>query len=207
MLRYAITDRRLFLAEGGGYAGLVGRCGELAADGVDFILVREKDLPAGELVALCREVVRATKAGGVRVLVAGRVDVAIAAGLAGVHLGAARGELRPEQVRFCFARAGAAVPFVSVSCHTVSEVRELEARGLGGRASAVLFAPVFGKTIGGEEVSAGVGLEGLRQACEAAGGEVPVYALGGVTAGNAGECVGAGAAGVAGIRMFFGGRE
>jgi thiamine-phosphate pyrophosphorylase len=67
----------------------------------------------------------------------------------------------------------------------------------------VLFGPVFGKTLDGVEVVAGVGLEGLREACGVAG-EMPVLALGDVTAGNAVSCVDAGASGVAGIRMFFG---
>jgi thiamine-phosphate pyrophosphorylase len=48
-----------------------------------------------------------------------------------------------------------------------------------------------------------VGLEKLREACAVAG-EMPVFALGGVDEGSAGECVDAGASGVAGIRMFFG---
>jgi thiamine-phosphate pyrophosphorylase len=47
------------------------------------------------------------------------------------------------------------------------------------------------------------GLEGLRQACAAAQG-IPVFALGGVTAANAAECVAAGATGVAAIQLFAG---
>jgi len=173
---------------------LVARCGELAPRGVEFILVREKQLEAGELVALCREVKAAVRSPGTRVLVAQRVDVAIAAGLDGVHLSARAGELRPDQVRRLMPEA-----FVSVSCHTLREVE----RAREGGASAALFGPVFGKTVDGVQVVSGLGLEWLREACATAG-KMPVFALGGVTEANAGECVAAGAGGVAGIRMFFG---
>ena len=88
--------------------------------------------------------------------------------------------------------------FVSVSCHSLAEVR----RARQDEASAVLFAPVFGKWADCAEVVRGVGLSALGEACEVAE-EMPVYALGGVTKVNAEECVRAGAAGVAGIRMFF----
>jgi thiamine-phosphate pyrophosphorylase len=141
------------------------------------------------LARLCREILAI--AGGMRVIVAGRVDVAIAVGAAGVHLSAREGELTPEQVRALMPAA-----FVSVSCHRVEEVR----RAREGGASAVLFGPVFGKAVDGVEVVPGVGLEKLREACAVG---VPVLALGGVTEANAGVCVEVGAWGVAGIRMFF----
>jgi thiamine-phosphate pyrophosphorylase len=64
-----------------------------------------------------------------------------------------------------------------------------------------LFGPVFEKRVEGIVVVAGVGLERLREACAAAGG-IPVLALGGVTWESAERCVAAGAAGVAGIRLF-----
>jgi thiamine-phosphate pyrophosphorylase len=50
-------------------------------------------------------------------------------------------------------------------------------------------------------VIAGAGLDALRKACEIAG-DTPVLALGGVTGETARLCVEAGAAGVAGIRLF-----
>ena len=161
---------------------------------MDFILIREKHLAAGVLAALAREVIAAVRGAGTRVLVARRVDVAVAVGADGVHLAGPAGELTPGQVRQVMPGA-----FVSVSSHAVTEVE----RAREGGANAVLFGPVFGKTVDGVEVVGGVGLERLREACAAAG-EMPVFALGGMDAGNATSCVEAGASGVAGIRMFFG---
>jgi thiamine-phosphate pyrophosphorylase len=128
-----------------------------------------------------------------RILVAGRPDVAMAVYADGVHLSAAPGELTPGQVRRLMPEA-----FVTVSCHGLAEVE----RARDGAASAILFGPVFGKTVAGVEVAAGIGLKALRQACAAAG-DVPVWALGGVTETNSEDCVAAGASGVAAIRMFF----
>ena len=63
----------------------------------------------------------------------------------------------------------------------------------------ILFSPIFEK-LEAPEV-APQGLEALRQACAEAEG-IPVFALGGVTSFNAQDCLTAGAAGVAGIRLF-----
>ncbi|ADW70499.1 thiamine monophosphate synthase [Granulicella tundricola MP5ACTX9] len=191
MLRYAITDR--FLLGKGDTGRLIERCGALAQTGIDFILVREKDLPAGELVQLCRQIAAAAQGSATQILVSSRVDVALAAGVAGVHLSSQPGELTPAQVRQLMPSA-----FISVSCHSLEEIRRAR---LGG-ASAALFAPVFGKTIQGQEVSAAIGLDALRAACAEAA-PMPVFALGGVTNENAASCGAAGAAGIAGIRIFY----
>ena len=194
MQRYAITDGDFGPDEEVGQQ-MVRRCAELARSGVEFMLIREKVLAAGELVGLSRRVIAAVRErpGGTRVLVSGRVDVAVAAGADGVHLGSGAGELRVTQVRQVFPGA-----FVSVSCHTLEEVKRAGEEG----ADAVLVAPVFGKWVDGVEVVAGLGLEVLSKACHAAG-KMPVFALGGVTEANAEDCVRVGATGVAGIRMFF----
>ena len=196
MVRYAITDGNLSFANGNSAAeALARRCAELARDGVEYLLMREKQLPAGELATLCLEIMGAVRSAGagMKVLVAGRVDVAAAVGADGVNLSGAAGELKSSQVRQLMPGA-----FVSVSCHSLSDVARARETG----ASAVLFGPVFGKSLDGRGVVAAVGLEALRDASRAAG-EIPVFALGGVEAGNAAACLAVGAAGVAGIRMFL----
>jgi thiamine-phosphate pyrophosphorylase len=70
-------------------------------------------------------------------------------------------------------------------------------------ADYILFGPIFEKRVAGELLHEGIGLERLGEACRCAE-EIPVLALGGVTPANAGACIAAGAAGVAGIRMFDG---
>ena len=165
----------------------------------------KKRLESGELVALAmmamqvlREV--AAERGGVRttrLLVNGRPDIAAAAGADGVHLTAKTGELTPGQVRQVFLGAGLPSCFVSVSCHTVQEV----AAGCQAGADLILFGPVFEKRVGTELVTAGLGLRHLSEACVLAR-RVPVLALGGVTEQNTPSCLAAGAAGIAGIRLF-----
>jgi thiamine-phosphate pyrophosphorylase len=172
-----------------------------ASEGVEFVQLREKQLGAAELVRLAvamRTAFRET--GKTKLLVNGRADVAVAAGADGVHLTSRAGELTAEQVRRVFRAAGTGKPVVSASCHSLEEVRRAADDGV----DLILFGPVFEKHVGGEVVVAGVGLEALREACAAAG-KTPVLALGSVTWESAERCVEAGAAGVAGIRLFYDG--
>src|SRR5471030_53702 len=169
MLRCAITDRHYSAADAARWS----------AEGVDFIQLRDKALPAGELTKLARAIladlaqVPGTKT---RLLINGRADVAVAVGAAGVHLTAHPDELTPAQARRVFALAGRPAPVISISCHTLDEVQRARQAGV----DLVLFGPVFEKRVHGEQASAGVGLEALREACVAAG-QVPVLALGGIT--------------------------
>ena len=174
-----------------------------AAEGIDMIQLREKNLDAGALFALAEAILRVVRETNSstkllsKLLINGRADVAVAAGAHGVHLTAAPDELTPEQVRTLFSHAGRPAPVVSVSCHTIDEVRRAHAHA----ADYILFGPVFEKRVGDTLAVQGVGIELLREACDAAQ-PLPVLALGGVTPANAAQCVQAGAAGVAGIRLF-----
>ena len=64
-------------------------------------------------------------------------------------------------------------------------------------ASFAVLAPIFEKVATG---ATGIGLDVLREACAAS--RLPVLALGGVNLANARACLDAGAAGIAGIRLF-----
>jgi thiamine-phosphate pyrophosphorylase len=194
MIRCAITSG----VEGRAAEALLADTRRWAGEGLEFVQLREKWMEAGEMVAVAKAMVGVIREAGGRtkLLVNGRVDVAVAAGAAGVHLTARVGELSVEQVRRVFARVGSEA-VVSVACHSVEEVRRAVAAGV----DLILFGPVFEKRVEGVLVSGGMGLETLREACGVAG-EIPVLALGGVTGEGVKRCIEVGAAGVAGIRLF-----
>ena len=122
MIRYYVTDRRA--------GDVIAAATRAAASGVDMIQVREKDLESGALFDLVRAVLAAVKGRGTKVLVNDRLDVALAAGAAGVHLPA--NGLPVSEVR-------SLIGMVGLSTHTVDEARLAEAGG----ADFVVFGPVF----------------------------------------------------------------
>lgn len=170
-----------------------------AADGIDLIQLREKNLKPGALLTLAEvalQTLRETQSSA-KLLINARADVAIAARAHGVHLTSHRDELTPHQVRELFLHAGLPAPIVSISCHSPADI----ARARHHAADLILFGPIFEKRVDGKLINAGVGLEALALACAIAE-KVPVLALGGITQENSAACMAAGAAGVAGIRTF-----
>ncbi|MGA8161638.1 MAG: thiamine phosphate synthase [Acidobacteriaceae bacterium] len=201
MLLYAITSRRLLP---GDEAARRARLVELARiwtqGGVDFIQVREKDLPLGELQPLTAQIVEAVRAAEkspctTRVLVNGPAQVALDAGADGVHLHADAGPAAVRAATQAYARAGREL-VISAACHSPEEIRQADG------ATLLLFSPVFEK-VTSQGMTRGQGLAALRAAVEQAQ-PAPVLALGGVTEKNAPACVQAGAAGIAAIRLFLG---
>jgi thiamine-phosphate pyrophosphorylase len=200
MLRYAITSRALY--PGNEYekqAALLREVSRWAADGIDFVQLREKDLPASVLAALARNILQAIAfiTSPTKLLINSRPDIAIATGAHGVHLTANHNELTPPKVRSLYASANLPAPIITVSCHTLEDVR----RARENQADAILFAPVFEKTLADLGAIHGQGLSQLHTVCNAAL-SIPVYALGGVTFENAPSCFEAGASGIAAIRLF-----
>jgi thiamine-phosphate pyrophosphorylase len=166
--------------------------------GVRWIQIREKDLEARQLSELVREAKRrSTEA--VRIFVNDRLDTALAAGADGVHLG--ERSLQVADVRRFLRERSAGGPFsVGVSTHSVAAVREAKASG----ADYAIFGPVF-STPSKLEYGTPQGVERLGEACRAV--TIPVVAIGGITVENARECVAAGAAGIAAIRLFQDARD
>ncbi|MGA7383084.1 MAG: thiamine phosphate synthase [Terriglobales bacterium] len=191
LLLYYVTDRTQFARdEPSRRRALLGKIAEAARCGVDFIQLREKDLNVRELEALARDAVRTVRENSsrTRLLINSRTDVAIACGADGVHLRS--DDVLLGLVRAAWIRSLVATPVISVSCHSPSEV----ARAAAAAADLAVFAPVFEKA-----GSVAAGLAALRVACEH---PIKVLALGGIKLQNAHGCVEAGAAGVAGIRLF-----
>ena len=203
MQLYAITSGGSFAVdEGPQTAQLLAAVEGWARGGVDFIQVREKDLGPLALEQLVRRVVQVVSGSGTiseerpRVLVNGEpplsTAVALTSGADGVHLPGKLSREAVEAVRRDFKSA-----VVSVACHSVNDVVLAAACG----ADLALLAPVFGKPLDSGPDLPGGGLETLASACATSAG-MPVFALGGVTAQNAHSCIVAGAAGIAGIRLF-----
>lgn len=200
MLRYAITDGTAAnVRPAERIPALRALVQRWATAGIDFIQLREKNLATSELFVLAGALVDEARSAGsrTRLLVNTRADIALGSGAGGVHLTGGADQMTPAQVRSVFQRAGRPSPVVSVSCHTVEDLRRASREG----ADLLLFGPVFGKTVQGDMVVEGSGLDRLREAVAAAG-ELPVLALGGVTEANSLACREVGAAGVAGIRLF-----
>ena len=190
MIQCYITDRRALRA---GESLLAAVSRNLAA-GPDWIQIREKDLPARELCELVTRALQCPNPRGVKIMVNSRVDVALTAGAAGAHLPA--GSPPPQ-----FWRRLTPIGFrIGTSCHSVEEVRHAAQEG----ADYVFFGPVF-DPISKPSDRPARGLEALS--CAAMSVEIPVFALGGITAGNMSACISAGAAGVAGISLYQGGTQ
>nr|WP_246301722.1 thiamine phosphate synthase [Granulicella arctica] len=197
-MRYAITDRSLFPGdEPQRRSALVRQAALLSAEGVDLLQLREKDLPAATLASLALTLLQTLRSSGTKLIINTRADIAVATCAHGVHLTSSLDELPPRQIHDLYAQANLPAPIVTLSCHTLQDVVRHRLEPL----SAILFGPVFEKSVSGEYRTEGTGLALLQQACAAAA-PIPVLALGGITPDNLPTCLQAGASGIAGIRLF-----
>ncbi len=176
---YVITDDAL--AGGLSHKEIARRA---VAGGADIVQLRDKVLGCRELVRIGREILAITKPAGALFIVNDRLDVALACGADGVHLG-------QEDIGPGIARQLAPAGFlIGVSVGSVAEALEAEAEG----ADYVALSPVFG-TPSKADAGPGHGLGRLRKIREVV--KIPVLAIGGINSGNVRDVIRAGAEGVA----------
>ena len=189
-----VTDRRALTdAAVGDDAAAVGQLLDLIADcahaGVDLVQIREPGLPDRRLAGLVRDAVGRTRDTPTRIVVNDRPDVALAAGADGVHLkddGRRAGRVRA---------LGPPDWILGRSVHDASGARRAAAAGAVDYLLAGTVFPSCSKPGRPPLGTAALG-DIVRAAAR------PVLAIGGVRVTDAGSVAAAGAAGVAGIRLF-----
>jgi len=178
---YALTDVEL---SGRSHAEQVEL---LTQGGASLIQLREKKMPALEFY----EHAKAAVAVGVPLIINDRVDVSIAVGARGVHLG--QDDLPPEAAR----RLLGPDAIVGYSTHNIDQALAAVKLPI----DYIAVGPIFQTTTKTDTFPI-LGLEGLR-AVRAAIGEFPLVAIGGITHANAPEAIAAGADSVAVISALL----
>lgn len=179
---YLVTDRRL-----SGDRGVVETVRQALAGGVTAVQLRDHDATTRELLATARELRDLTAIAGVPFIVDDRLDVALAAGADGVHLG--QSDMHPLDARRIAGHE--LVIGHSVSClDEVEAVREWPV----GTVDYLGVGPVFA-TSTKPNAAPPLGIDGVRELLD--GCELPAVAIGGIKDIHVGPSRDAGAAGVA----------
>ncbi|MBS1242601.1 MAG: tenI [Nitrospirae bacterium] len=156
---YLITDRKIAVKP------LTEAVRLALQGGVKAVQLREKDLPVRELLALAQELRAITREFGAKLFINDRVDVAVAAGADGVHLG--HQSMPPEAVR----KAAGKGLLIGVSTHNPEEARAAEAGG----ADFITFGPIF-QTPSKSEYGVPVGIDAIKAIKNEV--KIPIFALG-----------------------------
>ncbi len=167
--------------------------------GATLVQLRAKELSTREMVREARAIHAALAGTGVPLLINDRVDVALAAAAEGVHLGADDMELADAR------RLLGPDAIVGATLKNAGELPELAS----GSIDYACIGGVFG-TVHKDNKDAPLGLDGLtalRREAARALGPIPVGAIAGIAAGNAGAVIAAGADGVAVIGALFSGAD
>ncbi|MGY2050496.1 thiamine phosphate synthase [Methylobacterium sp. JK268] len=171
-----VTDRH------GSQRPLAARVAAALAAGARWIWLRDRDLPEAERAALAEDLAWHVRDAGGALTIGRDVGLAARVGAAGVQVAGA------EAVIAARARLGSRA-LVGVSAHSLADV----AAGREAGADYATLSPIFATA---SKPGYGPAL-GLAALAEAARIGLPVVALGGIAATNAGACLDAGASGIA----------
>jgi thiamine-phosphate pyrophosphorylase len=152
---------------------------ELLSGGARTLQLRAKTLSPRDFLDLARETRTLTQPHGCRLIINDRVDIALACGADGVHLG-------QEDMPLHAARKLMGDKIIGISTHDVAQAKEAE----HGGADYIGFGPMFGTTTKNTGYAAR-GLDMLRHVRAAV--TIPIVAIGGITENNVAQVWQAGA--------------
>lgn len=181
---YAITDRELALLP---HDEIVA---QLLVAGVRTIQLRDKTSSTKDLLDAARRCLKLTRAAGALLIINDSIDVALASGADGVHLG--QEDIPVVEAR----RALGDEKLIGLSTHNIEQFR----RALSTTADYIAVGPVF-STSTKENPSPVVGLELVRLAHEMS--DRPVVAIGGITAQRVRSVLDSGADAIAVISALY----
>lgn len=184
MLLYAVTDRAWTKEQ-----TLSQQVEQALKGGVTCVQLREKDMSDTEFLQEAREILSLCRQYQVPFIVNDNVEVAIACGADGIHIGQedmAAGEVRR--------RIGEDM-ILGVSVHTVEEAQEAVRNGADYLGLGAVF-PTSTKIDVDQMPN-----ETLRAICDAV--DVPIVAIGGINRGNIGKLAGSGVDGAALVSAIF----
>jgi thiamine-phosphate pyrophosphorylase len=163
---------------------------EAVAGGADVIQLREKDVPAREIVSAAHAIKKAISGKGALLMINDRPDIAVASGADGVHLG--QDGLPVDVARAIIGKD----KLVGVSTHSLEQALCAEKEG----ADYIGVGPVFATPTKPDYIPVGTGL--IREVSKAV--RVPFVAIGGIGPDNIGQVLDAGARRVAVVRAVCG---
>lgn len=181
---YAVTDRAWL-----GERSLYEQVGEALAGGVTMVQLREKGLSTEQFRQEAESINRLCQQYHVPLIINDNVEVALAVGAAGVHIGQQDMELKKAREILGEGK------IIGVSARTVEQA----VFAWKGGADYLGSGAVFGTTTKGD--ASKLPLETFREICQAV--EIPVVAIGGVSEENILQLKGLGAAGVAVVSAIF----
>lgn len=176
---YLVTDRDL-----AGRRSVEEIVATAVRGGVTSVQLREKTLPLLDFIEAALRLKRQLSGAGVPLIINDRVDVALASGADGVHLG--QGDVPPGEAR----RRLGPEAIIGLSVETMDQARAAEVEDI----DYLGVSPVF-LTPTKSEAGPAWGLEGLRRLRSAT--RLPLVAIGGISAVNAAAVLEAGADGIA----------
>lgn len=154
---------------------------QIAKAAPEAVIVREKDLPEAEYEQLAARVMQICRRYQVPCILHTYVQAALRLGADAVHLPLQGLLALSEEEKRRFALIGA-------STHSIEEAQTAQAAGASYITAGHIYATDCKKGLPPR------GISFLKEVCAAV--DIPVYALGGINASNAAECIRAGAHGV-----------